>query len=111
MNKLDRIQELSFQLNQMILNEPVVQEFKKYEQLIKNNVQLKNQEQDIKNLQKKIVQQKANQDDEVQQTIMLYQQKKEEFENHPMVVNYMYLKKEVDEFLQTINSQINGLLK
>ena len=87
----------------MILNEPIVQEFKKYEQLIKNNVQLKNQEQDIKNLQKKIVQQKANQDDEVQQTIRLYQQKKEEFENHPLVVNYLYLKKEVDEFLQTIN--------
>lgn len=108
---MSKIEELSLKLNQMILEEPIVQEFKKYERLIDNNEQLKDQEQEIKNLQKKIVQQKANQDENVQTTIALYQKKKEAFENHPLIVNYLYLKEEVDELLQTINGQINGLLK
>ena len=35
---------------------------------------------------------------------------KNDFENHPIVVNYLYLKKEVDEILQSISSYINGQL-
>ena len=54
MNKLSKIEELSLKLNQMILEEPIVQEFKKYERLIDNNEQLKDQEQEIKDLQTKL---------------------------------------------------------
>ncbi|MGN1182933.1 MAG: YlbF family regulator [Faecalibacillus sp.] len=111
MNKLDKIEQLSLKLNRMILNEPVVQEYKKYEQLIKNNEKLIQQEKRIKQLQKKIVQQKANQDDTVEQTIQQYQKEKKEFENHPLLVNYLYLKEEVDCLLQTVNNQINSQLK
>ena len=60
--------------------------------------------------QKKIVNQKAKQDETVIKTIKEYQKIKEEFENHPLVVNYLYLKKEVDEIIQSINSYINGQL-
>lgn len=95
----------------MILNEPVVQEYKKYERLIQNNEKLKNDEKKLKQLQKKIVWQKANQDDDVIQTIAIYKKKKTEFENHPLVVNYLYLKQEVDDLLQSINIQINNQLK
>ena len=35
---------------------------------------------------------------------------KDEFENHPLVVNYLYLKEEVDSLLQSINTYINGQL-
>lgn len=108
---MDRIESLSLKLNQLILNEPVVQEYKKYEQLIHTNEKLKKDEKELKQLQKKIVQQKARQDDEVIQTIAIYQQKKAEFENHPLVVNYLYLKQEVDDLLQNINIQINNQLK
>lgn len=54
--------------------------------------------------------QKAKQDERVIITITEYQQIKDEFENHPLVVNYLYLKEEVDEILQSINSYINGQL-
>lgn len=108
---MDKIEQLSLKLNRMILNEPVVQEYKKYEQLIKNNEKLIQQEKRIKQLQKKIVQQKANQDDTVEQTIQQYQKEKKEFENYPLLVNYLYLKEEVDCLLQTVNNQINSQLK
>lgn len=108
---MDKIEALSLKLNQMILNEPVVCEYKKYERLIQTNEKLKNDEKELKQLQKKIVQQKAKQDDDVIQTIAIYQKKKAEFENHPLVTNYLYLKQEVDDLLQSINSQINNQLK
>lgn len=95
----------------MILNEPVVQEYKKFEQLILSNTKLKNDEIVLKKLQQKIVKQKADQDDSVSETIALYKSKKYEFENHPLVVNYLYLKQEVDDLLQTINGMINNQLK
>lgn len=108
---MTKIEKLALQLNEKILNEPVVQEFKKYERLIQKNEQLKNDEVWLKQLQKKIVWQKAHQDEDVQQTIAEYQKKKAEFESHPLVVNYLYLKQEVDDLLQSINAMINNQLK
>ena len=67
-------------------------------------------EDKIKAYQKKIVNQKANQDENVVKTIEEYQKIKNDFENHPIVVNYLYLKEEVDEILQSISSYINGQL-
>ena len=43
--------------------------------------------------------------------VLTYQEKKEYYENHPLVVNYLYLQNEVNEILQTINQQINNALK
>ena len=40
-----------------------------------------------------------------------YQEKKAYYENHPLVVNYLYLQNEVNEILQTINQQMNNALK
>lgn len=111
MNRLNNIENLALKLNEIILNEPVVQEYKKYEYLIINNKKLKADEEMLKKLQKKIVNQKAAQDEHVVETIALYKKKKNEFENHPLVVNYLYLKQEVDDLLQTINSMINNQLK
>lgn len=95
----------------MILNEPVVQEYKKFEQLILADTKLKNDEIVLKKMQQQIVRQKADQDDSVSETIALYNKKKYDFENHPLVVNYLYLKQEVDDLLQTINGMINNQLK
>ena len=55
--------------------------------------------------------QKAKQDDRVTKTIQEYQEKKAYYENHPLVVNYLYLQNEVNEILQTINQQMNNALK
>lgn len=111
MNKLTRIEELAQKLNQEILGLEVVQEYQKYEKLVLNDEKLKRLEKELKVLQKKIVNQKAKQDDRVTKTIQEYQEKKAYYENHPLVVNYLYLQNEVNEILQTINQQMNNALK
>ena len=111
MNKLTRIEELARKLNQEILALEVVQEYQKYEKLVLNDEKLKQLEKELKVLQKKIVNQKAKQDDRVTKTIQEYQEKKAYYENHPLVVNYLYLQNEVNEILQTINQKMNNALK
>ena len=111
MTNTDKIEELAQKLNQQILDLEVVQEYQKYEKLVLNDEKLKQLEKELKALQKKIVNQKAKQDDGVLNTIQKYQEKKEYYENHPLVVNYLYLQNEVNEMLQTINQQINNALK
>ena len=111
MNKLTRIEELARKLNQEILALEVVQEYQKYEKLVLNDEKLKQLEKELKVLQKKIVNQKSKQDDLVTKTIQEYQEKKAYYENHPLVVNYLYLQNEVNEILQTINQQMNNALK
>ena len=111
MNKLTRIEELAQKLNQEILGLEVVQEYQKYEKLVLNDEKLKQLEKELKVLQKKIVNQKAKQDDRVTKTIQEYQEKKAYYENHPLAVNYLYLQNEVNEILQTINQQMNNALK
>lgn len=108
---MTRIEELARKLNQEILDLEVVQEYQKYEKLVLNDEKLKQLEKELKVLQKKIVNQKAKQDDGVTKTIQEYQEKKAYYENHPLVVNYLYLQNEVNEILQTINQQINNALK
>ena len=108
---MTRIEELARKLNQEILALEVVQENQKYEKLVLNDEKLKQLEKELKVLQKKIVNQKAKQDDRVTKTIQEYQEKKAYYENHPLVVNYLYLQNEVNEILQTINQQMNNALK
>lgn len=108
---MTRIEELARKLNQEILALEVVQEYQKYEKLVLNDEKLKQLEKELKVLQKKIVNQKAKQDDRVTKTIQEYQEKKAYYENHLLVVNYLYLQNEVNEILQTINQQMNNALK
>ena len=108
---MTRIEELARKLNQEILALEVVQEYQKYVKLVLNDEKLKQLEKELKVLQKKIVNQKAKQDDRVTKTIQEYQEKKAYYENHPLVVNYLYLQNEVNEILQTINQQMNNALK
>lgn len=73
---MTRIEELAQKLNQEILGLEVVQEYQKYEKLVLNDEKLKQLEKELKALQKKIVNQKAKQDDDVSKTIQEYQEKK-----------------------------------
>ena len=57
---MTRIEELAQKLNQEILGLEVVQEYQKYEKLVLNDEKLKQLEKELKALQKKIVNQKAN---------------------------------------------------
>ncbi len=54
---------------------------------------------------------KLNQEILALEVVQEYQEKKAYYENHPLVVNYLYLQNEVNEILQTINQQMNNALK
>ena len=96
---MNRSLDCAKQLNKYLLNLDVIKEYQKYEQLIHQDDKIE-----------KLVNQKSKQDETVVKTIEEYQKIKDEFENHPLVVNYLYLKEEVDSLLQSINTYINGQL-
>ena len=104
---MSNIEKAAKDLNNYILEQEIVKEFKLYDKKIKENKELRELEEKIKLLQKQIVNQKAKQDSSVSETIAIYQQLKAQFDEHPLVVNYLYLKNEVDQLLQEINQRIN----
>ena len=71
------------QLNDYLLNLEVIKEYQKYEQLINQNTKIRKMEAKIKAYQKKIVNQKAKQDETVIKTIKEYQKIKQELEKPP----------------------------
>lgn len=100
------MKEKAKQLNDWLLSQDVVIEYKKYEMMIKKNDQLKKQEELLKSLQKEIVN-KKHQDEDCEQLIKEYQIKKDEFFQHPVVHNYLLLKEDVNQLIQQINDIIN----
>lgn len=69
------IQEKAQALNQWILNQEIVIEFKKYEKMIQNNPELKKQEEVLKQLQQSIVKQK-HQGKDCEELIKDYKEKR-----------------------------------
>ena len=104
---MSKVEQAAQAINDYILNQEVVKEYKQYEAMLQSNTELKELEEKLKLLQKQIVNQKANQDPNVDETIAKYQGLKQYFDQHPLVVNYLYLKEEVDQLLQEINNRIN----
>lgn len=108
MNK--EIKEKAEALNQWILNQDLIIEYKRYEKLIHHNKDLSVLEKELKDLQKEIVNQKhlgINCD----LLIETYEKKKKSFDENPIVYNYLILKQEVNDFLSLIEKDINEELK
>ncbi len=104
------IEQKARALNEWILNQEVVKEFKKYESLMKEHKELLDLEEELKVLQKRIVNDKyqgINSSDIIKE----YENKKNYFDNHPIVSNYLTLKQEVNELLLQIQEDINEQLK
>ena len=92
MKKLNKeIEDKAKRLNQWILNQEVVKEYQKYEQLIKNNSSLHQLEEELKDLQQKIVMSK-HQNIDCEIIMKEYQQKRKSFDENPLVHNYLVLK-------------------
>ena len=108
MRQLNKIAEKAEALNTYLLQMDVIKEYRKYEKLVKGNEQLESLENQIKALQKQIVRKKSKQDETVIATIKKYEEVKASFEDHPLVVNYLYLKDEANMLIQHINTKING---
>lgn len=108
MNK--NVQQKAKALNQWILNQEIVIEYQKYENLIQNHPTLKELENELKCLQQQIVQAKHFQEN-CDELIEEYQRKKDIFDSHPLVNNYLILKEEVNTLLTQIQDEINVELK
>lgn len=102
--------EYAKKINEYLLELEVIKEYQKYEKKLFQDDKIVKMEAKIKAYQKKIVNQKANQDINVLDTIKEYEKIKADFDNHPLIVNYLYLKDEVNGILQSINDYINGQL-
>lgn len=101
------VYELANKLNRELLQEDVIKEFKKYEDLINKDEKLKSLQARLNILKKQIVRQKASKDETVIETIKQYQDLESELEGYPILVNYLNYKEEVDNLLQTINKKLN----
>lgn len=93
-------------LNKQILNDPLIQEFKRYEEALKQHPELLALEDEIKQESQIILKKKAL-GELTDQELKAYQDKKEYFENHPLIVNYLNLKSEVNDYLIQVETIIN----
>ena len=111
MKKLNKeIEEKAKALNQWILDQEVVKEFQKYETLNHNNPDLLNTEEELKDIQKQIVNAK-HQGIDCQKLIESYENKRKLFDENPIVYNYLLLKQEVNDLVTQIQDDINEQLQ
>lgn len=108
MNK--ELRDKALELNEWLLNQEEVKEYLRYEKLIKTHPELSSLEEELKEMQKLIV---NNRNDQIEcdELIEEYNIKKELFFNNPIVYNYLSLKEEVNNLVQQVNSIINEELK
>ncbi|MEG0367625.1 MAG: YlbF family regulator [Coprobacillus sp.] len=110
MKKLNKdIAKKADNLNQWILEQEVVQEFQRYETLIRNNQELMELEDELKLMQKEIVNQK-HQGLDCSLLIQTYEDKKKNFDENPIVYNYLVLKEEVNALIYQIQNDLNKQL-
>lgn len=111
MRKLNKeIEKKAKALNQWILKQDIVVEYKKYEKIIQTNPSLKELENELKCMQKEIVNLK-HQGSDCHELIEQYQRKKRLFDENPLVYNYLMYKQEVNALLNQIQDDINQQLK
>ncbi|MBO6047445.1 MAG: YlbF family regulator [Erysipelotrichaceae bacterium] len=105
----DAVAEAAHRLNELILEDPLIKEYQQYESWIKGS-DLEELEASIKNMQQELLEKKALNED-ITELEARYNQAQEEFSSHPLVVNYLYLKEEVNNRLLEIESMINTELR
>ena len=110
MKKLNKdIYDKAKALNEWILSQEVVQEFKTLEKYIHEHEELHLLEESLKQMQQDIVN-KKHQCVDTSQLIEDYEKKMDEFSSHPVIHNYLLLKDEVNELLLTIEEDIKKQL-
>jgi len=99
-------QEAAEALNKALLETDVIVEYKKYEQVIREDHELAVLEKELKELQQELLKKKAL-DEDIYSLMEDYEKKRKVFENHPLVVNYRNLKQDVNDLLIEVESIIN----
>ena len=108
MSRLPNTKEIALKLNQALLAEEAVKAFQHYEALIKEYKELAQSEKQIKLLQQDLLQAKVHDDDNYESLNKQYHEAYEAFTNHPLVVNYLQLKEEVNDLLLEVEAIINN---
>ncbi len=106
---MDKINELALQINRQLLAEDLIKEYLKLEEKVANKYDLVQIEKDIKELQKIVVASK-NQNDDFNSYEQMYQDKLNQFNDNPLLANYLNLKEEVNNYLQMIATMIKQSL-
>lgn len=101
-----KTKELALELNKTILEEPVIQEYKKYEDALKQHPELLSLEDEIKQESQDILKEKVL-GELTEDKRNAYFAKKDFFEKHPLIVNYLNLKDEVNNYLLQVETIIN----
>lgn len=91
---MDKILELSTQLKEEIDNLPLFQEYLRVKQLISES-------EEIEGLKKEIALAKIHHDDERHKELL------DQYNSHPLIVNYESLKAEVYDYLKQISEIVN----
>ncbi len=102
--KLSKALLLASELSKELLNSELVKEYKKSKELIDSNDGYKRKDLELRELQKEII---NNYSEEL---VEHYKQKKDEFLNDPLVSNYLNLKEQLNNLLNTLASIINDNL-
>lgn len=111
MKKLkDKTREAAINLNRYLLDHEVIKEYQRYAALLKDHPELGELEARLKSLQQEITLAKVH--DEPSDDLMAeYAACFAYFQNHPLIVNYMNYKEEVNNLLIEIETLINSELE
>jgi cell fate (sporulation/competence/biofilm development) regulator YmcA (YheA/YmcA/DUF963 family) len=94
-------------LIQMVLNNEEVKRYKSIEKLINDNKEIKSKMNQLKSVQKQLVNAKHIQKDEaVKQFQARYDELYTEIENYPLMSEYMALQGDINEMIQAIQDII-----
>lgn len=106
MRKLNS-KEAALKLHGDLLDLAEIKEYQAYEQAVLDHPEIASLEEELKAMQQEMIMKKGKNEDysELENT---YNLKMNEFVNHPLVVNYMNAKEDVNSLLLEVESLINN---
>lgn len=90
-----------------LLENADIQAYQQYEQAIAQHPEIAALEDELKALQQEMILKKAH-DEDFSDLLAEYTDKKKQFENHPLVVNYLNVKEDVNNLLDEVEMLINN---
>ncbi len=89
---------------------PLIQEYNTLAKQMKENEEITTLQSELKHLQVKMVMARQNKKmEEFENLKKEYDEKNSRYQNHPLFVNYLNLKNEVNELMQEISDILNNI--
>ena len=99
--KLNNTIKIAKELHDALINNPLVQEYKKYQEIINSNPKYKEIDIELRSMQKEIINNYSV------ELVNEYKKKKDEYLNDIVVSKYLSLKEELNNLLNTLQDIIN----